>query len=122
MRLFGVDDLPAKVETFGDKRVDFSQLLKRLRSGYDVEILDLQGGPSVATQFLQQQLIDEQRTTRSPVLIGAQNSEGESRPGMYEGAGFGLDNPVLVEPMDMARFGNHLFLRERLNYGLQDKI
>lgn len=118
MKEHGVDDLPVQVEVFGDTLVDIPSMLKRLRTHYDVEILDLQGGPRLADQFLKLKLIDDYRTTRSPLIVGSQNSKGEQRPGVFEGPGFGLDNPPLTEILAVRAFGNHLYFREKFNYEL----
>lgn len=118
MRGRGVDDLPVTVGVYGDERVDLHRLLKDLRSKYNVKFLDLQGGPRVAGQFLTGQMIDEERFTRAPGVVGPLNSKGEQRPGPYEGMGFSPDRMPLENLAALGNYGSHLFFRDLLNYDL----
>lgn len=104
----------AEFRTFGDKRVDFKELLRVLRQEYDVRTLDLQGGPDIAGQFFKEGLVDEFRLTVSPAVAGYMNSAGEQRPGPVK-ASFGPEELRTMGLVAVGHSGSHLFLRYKVS-------
>jgi riboflavin biosynthesis pyrimidine reductase len=63
--------------------VDFSQACRILRKEYGIRTLLCEGGPTVYTEFLRLQLIDEEFRTISFQIIGESTQKGITRPTPY---------------------------------------
>lgn len=114
-----------RVYVLGDGReiTDFGKMMQILRKEHDVELLDLQGGPTLAGLFVVQKLIDEYRITISPQIIGDRfYSDGRAaeRPTAFkfpDNFTFNPDNSVLTPAIAQDRqVGGHAFLRRKLVY------
>lgn len=105
----------AEFRIFGEERVDFKKMLKVLRGEYKVKFLDLQGGPDIGGQFLNDELVDEYRITISPGIAGSINSEGKQRPTPVK-TSFGPENLLTMSLLGLGVHGSHTFHRYKVNY------
>lgn len=105
-----------RIYPMGETRVDIAGAVETLRNDYNVELLDVQGGPVLAGEMIKQKLIDEIRLTISPQVMGNLSSQGRSRPNIVSGIGFGIDESPLAQLQTLGVSANHIFLRYFIHY------
>jgi len=115
----------AKVYVLGEGKeiTDFNKMMWILRHGHGVELLDLQGGPTLAGLLAMYKLIDEYRLTTSGQIIGDisySDSKSVIRPTAFkfpDGFELGPDNSILALPIVPDRqVGSHTYTRRKMVY------
>ncbi|MBI2583522.1 MAG: dihydrofolate reductase family protein [Candidatus Aenigmarchaeota archaeon] len=118
-------DSNVRIYSLGEGRdiTDFARMMEILRKTHGVQLLDLQGGPTLAGLLAAQKLIDEYRLTKAPHIIGDRYYNGgkaRERPTAFtfsEGVSFGPDNSILTPSLAEDRqVGGHTFIRRKMVY------
>ncbi len=96
------------VRTVDGGRLDLAAALEQLRARFDVQSLLCEGGPHLALQLLEADLLDELLLSLSPLLAGGEPSGGEALRIL---AGAELEPPAELELLAVLRSDSRLFLR-----------
>lgn len=98
--------LGALVQTFGEKKLDFTAALRWLRKEWNVKRLLCEGGGEINGALFHENLVDEIYMTLCPTIFG-----GRDAPTMADGIGIAsLKDATRLKLKTSTRIGNELYL------------
>lgn len=103
-------------ELHGDLPFTPQQILDAIQNNSDQRLLLIEGGPGLASSFVEARLLDELFLTLSPQIAGRDNNS-VNRLGFVSGHLFAPFNPVWGKLCSVKQSDAHLFLRYQFRTG-----
>lgn len=118
LRQTGMPDA-VEIAVAGDSpTIDPRVALNLITASRPAELILLEAGPRLTTEFLAARLVDELFLTLAPQLAG--RGDGVERLSLAMGHLFAPDDPLWGSLVDIRRAGSHLFLRYTLTRDVGD--
>jgi len=95
--------------------VDPKQMVALLKERYGIKYLLCEGGPTLYTEMIMAELIDEKFLTVSPMDVGLQSANGR-RPTILSGVGLGREDAVRWHWLSCRKVGDFQFHRFRRKF------
>jgi riboflavin biosynthesis pyrimidine reductase len=111
-RRIGKQDLPPSTQlavAAGADRLGAQAILEEVRRVCPAEVILVEGGPSLMSDFLAEGCLDDLFLTLSPQIAGRNGSV--ERPGLVAGRLFAPEHPLWGTLVGIRRNADHLFLR-----------
>ncbi len=118
-RLASVETLTAKEDSIEGDSIDLRTALKVLKTRYEVDVLLVEGGPSLNYSLVLSGLVDELFLTLAPKLIGGQ---GPSFLGILHGPALSLETDFTLDLLSVHASHGELFLRYHLKTDSTNKV